>query len=149
MRMALNVNTAEASFTETGPVIAETTAVRIRVTAPVTRNGIAETAETVWTTRTICATNATSASRNAATVITDARAAVKKATPFATVVARNAVNAQRTKFALNAVNTARNVRTPAGATTVRYVTVVLMQYVKNALMRAQTVLIFARTAKNA
>ena len=145
----MNVSIVEASFTETGPVIAETTAVRTRVTAPATRNGTVVTVVTAWTTRMICATNATSASRNAATVITDARAAVKKATPFATAVARNAVNAQRTKFALNAVNTARIVRIPAGVTTVRYVTVVLMQYVKNALMRAQTVLIFARTAKNA
>ena len=108
-------------FTETGHAIAENTAVRTQVTVPATRIGTARTAEIAWIMRMTCAKTATSASRNAATVTTNVRAAVKKATTFVTVAAKSAVNVLRMNYAHNAVNTARSAWMAYGAIPVRFV----------------------------
>lgn len=120
-RTASNASIAADIFTETGHAIAETIAVRTQVTVPATRIGTARTAEIAWIMRMTCAKTATSASRNAATVTTNVRAAAKNAILFATVAKKNAANVPPMKCVLNAVNTARIVWIPCGAIPVRFV----------------------------
>lgn len=148
-RTASSVIIAAAIFTETGPVKTETIAEPIRVTALAMRIGIVRIARNVLTMKMINAMIAANALRNAVTVITNVRAAAKNAILFATVAKKNAANVPPMKCVLNAVNTARIVWIPCGATPVSYVSDALITYVKAARRPAPTVHIFAKIAKSA